>query len=656
MRFLTSDEIHGKLKEVVSQAQKSVLVASAWIKVGLFDEILDIVKEKLSEDFRFEVVLRASEFSDLQITDEEVIKNIKEAGGRIYICKRLHAKFLLVDGRSAVVGSSNFTNSGLSEMASGNIEAAVYYESPEEEVRRLEQYFRQIIKEDHSEELREDLIGFVINPARIQEFEIALLEQDICSEDHVELGSNEGRVLARILDIQSYDMGFFANPFKGNNFDIFAPIQDFETVFSDKNDKDWRKAASFAYKNGNGKTVRIARAKALCIIREKALESLRAPIEVGSAVYKASDTALERLLKSNISGERMRCPVKVGKLLSRSAEVFVDADQALTKHTIIVGSTGSGKSYFTKLFLSRVAELRQVFVFDPHGEYYEELAERLGVDAVRELCFEDVFLPNDQESIVSLIKEAGYPNLASGNSNNARENNSVLSKYVSEIRQAVLGDAISEVRQLEDMLRGLKFGEVNESNESNIVNYIKTAYGEHYIKGQKETVENIKNAVALKSKIVVINLKKISSAETRVYVAGLLMKKLFMACKNDGKPRLLVLEESHNFAPERGYGDASSGEDNLALVSARTIASEGRKFNLGMVVITQRPAQVSKYVISQMNTQVMFRTFNKNDLDTLATLLEYAGEEVIRLLTALDTGSAVITGVGVRMPTVFRVE
>lgn len=656
MRFLTSNEIHGKLKEVVSQAQKSVLVASAWIKGGLFDEILDIVKEKRSEEFRFEVVLRTSEFSDLQITDEEVIKNIKEAGGRIYMCRRLHAKFLLADSKSAVVGSSNFTNSGLSDMTLGNIEAAVYYESPEEEVKRLEEYFEEIKKENHSEELKEDLIGFVINPARIQEFEIVLLEQNVYSEDYVELGSNEGRVLAQILDIQSYDMGFFANPFKGNNFDIFAPIQDFKTVFSDKNDKNWRKAASFAYKNGNGNTVRIARAKVLCLVKEKALESLRAPIEVGSAVYKASDTALERLLRSNISGERMRYPVKVGKLLSKSVEVFVDADQALTKHTIIVGSTGSGKSYFTKLFLSRVAELRQVFVFDPHGEYYEELAKRLEVGAIRELCFEDVFLPNDQESIVSLIKEAGYPNLASGNSNNAKENNSILSKYVSEIRQAVLGDAISEVRQLEDVLRGLKFGEVNESNESNIVNYIKTAYGEHYIKGQKETVENIKNAVGLESKIVVINLKKISSAETRVYVAGLLMKKLFMACKKDGKPRLLVLEEAHNFAPERGYRDASSGENNLALVSARAIASEGRKFNLGMVVITQRPAQVSKYVISQMNTQVIFRTFNENDLDTLATLLEYAGEGVIRLLTALDTGSAVITGVGVRMPTVFRVE
>ncbi|MCK7470252.1 MAG: ATP-binding protein [Desulfomicrobium escambiense] len=81
-------------------------------------------------------------------------------------------------------------------------------------------------------------------------------------------------------------------------------------------------------------------------------------------------------------------------------------------------------------------------------------------------------------------------------------------------------------------------------------------------------------------------------------------------------PGMVVVEEAHNYIPERGTGNAAS----TSIV--RTIAAEGRKFGLGLMIISQRPARVDKNVISQCNTQIIMRVTNPNDLKALSKGLE----------------------------------
>jgi DNA helicase HerA-like ATPase len=89
---------------------------------------------------------------------------------------------------------------------------------------------------------------------------------------------------------------------------------------------------------------------------------------------------------------------------------------------------------------------------------------------------------------------------------------------------------------------------------------------------------------------------------------------------------------------------------------ARKIASEGRKLRLGLLTITRRPEQVSKYVISQMNIKIMFRTINKNDLDIISTYVEYAGKDTINILPSLPTGVCVVSGIGITFPMVVEIK
>ncbi len=657
MEFLTSDEILLKIRDIVSQAEKSIKIASAWIKGRSFEEILDLAKER---GLSVEVVLRASEFQDFLITDDRVFRKIKETGGRVYLCNRLHAKVVIVDDRSAVVGSANLTDAGLSDLSSGNIEAGVFYDSTDDkgELKKLIEYYEKL-KTEHSGAFDSDLLGFALNPVKPQSFEFILIEDEVGLQSYVEVRLPEGKVLGRVTSIFAYDMGFFANPFTSTESAVFAPLEDFKKIFSDDRDEDWKKAAVFAYTNSNGNRMKIATASVMGIVKEGKLDFMGKPFDVGEAVYRVSHETLKEVLSKNFSGTPMKIPVKAGVMEDSDIQVFIDAGEIVTRHMLVIGTTGSGKSYFTKKFLCNLLESGgniQIFIFDPHGEYGEALGQ-CAPDDLEHVVFEETFFPVYPEEVTALIEEAGYGSLIDGRSKLGKKNLSYLSQ---KIKPSLRLTGLSE-NDLIDVIKGIdtKGDEKSKGDEraiDEIIEYLKEIYSEKMLTTQRQTAQMINNSLGSGKRVIIYDFKNITNPQTRVNIAGLIMQEVFNRNKKDLRKRLIVLEEAHNFAPEKGFGDVSAGRDNLALVSARRIASEGRKFNLGLITITQRPAQVSKFVLAQMNTQAMFRTINQTDIDAISTLIEYAGEDITTALPSLPTGTGILSGMGVPFPVVVEVR
>ncbi|AAC07973.1 helicase HerA domain-containing protein [Aquifex aeolicus] len=263
-------------------------------------------------------------------------------------------------------------------MSTGNIEAGVYYESDgsDEHIKKLREYFEKI-KEEYSESFGDDLLGFTVNPVKPQSFEFILVgNDDIGLHSYVEVKLQEGIVLGKITSIFAYDMGFFANPFTSQESSVFAPVEDFKTIFSKGKDDEWKKAAIYAYLNNNGNKLKIATADVIGILKDGKLDILRNPFHVGEPVYKISEKTLGKILKKNFSGRDMEVPVKVGVIENSDIDVFVDANEVISKHMLVLGTTGSGKSYFTKRFISSLLESDkevEVYVLDPHGEYFNDL-------------------------------------------------------------------------------------------------------------------------------------------------------------------------------------------------------------------------------------------------------------------------------------------
>jgi DNA helicase HerA-like ATPase len=139
--------------------------------------------------------------------------------------------------------------------------------------------------------------------------------------------------------------------------------------------------------------------------------------------------------------------------------------------------------------------------------------------------------------------------------------------------------------------------------------------------------------------------------ELQSMIVARLCSALFEARKlNTIPPGMLVVEEAHNFAPERGFSKTISSE------VLRTIASEGRKFGLGMMVISQRPARIDKNVLSQCGTQVIMKVTNPNDLKSISKGLEGVNSFVEDELMRLPPGVAMLVSNDIERPVLVDIR
>jgi DNA helicase HerA-like ATPase len=82
----------------------------------------------------------------------------------------------------------------------------------------------------------------------------------------------------------------------------------------------------------------------------------------------------------------------------------------------------------------------------------------------------------------------------------------------------------------------------------------------------------------------------------------------------------------------------------------RTIAAEGRKFGLGLTIISQRAAKIDKNVLSQCNTQMILKVTNPNDIKAIVSSLEGMSEGMDEEIQRLPIGVALVIGGNIQMP------
>jgi len=120
-------------------------------------------------------------------------------------------------------------------------------------------------------------------------------------------------------------------------------------------------------------------------------------------------------------------------------------------------------------------------------------------------------------------------------------------------------------------------------------------------------------------------------------------------------PILLILEEAHNYIPNKDDGK----EEAVLMASKLTfekIAKEGRKYGVGLIVSSQRPSELSKTVISQCNSFIIHRLQNPVDLDMIRKSIPYLSKEIFDQLTSLQRQTALVFGQGFKMPTITKIN
>lgn len=114
------------------------------------------------------------------------------------------------------------------------------------------------------------------------------------------------------------------------------------------------------------------------------------------------------------------------------------------------------------------------------------------------------------------------------------------------------------------------------------------------------------------------------------------------------RPLLLVLEEAHSYV--------GKDNDSYASDSVSQIAKEGRKYGIGLMLVSQRPSEIDSTILSQCGTTIAMRLGNSEDQNKITSSLSNNLSGVLDMLPVLRTGEAIITGQAVRIPTRTQIE
>ncbi len=164
-----------------------------------------------------------------------------------------------------------------------------------------------------------------------------------------------------------------------------------------------------------------------------------------------------------------------------------------------------------------------------------------------------------------------------------------------------------------------------------------------------------------RSNITVIDLSGIPF-ETLSIVVSVVARMCFDFCLHYSKqqaerglendvPVMLVCEESHNYIPQ-----SSAASYRPSLESIERIAKEGRKYGLTLMVVSQRPSEVSRTVLAQCNNFVALRLTNDEDKSYVRAVLPNNLHGIVDLLPNLRSGEALIIGEAVMLPAVAKFE
>lgn len=284
---------------------------------------------------------------------------------------------------------------------------------------------------------------------------------------------------------------------------------------------------------------------------------------------------------------------KIGVIPNTNYPIIIDKELAVTHHTAILGVTGCGKSVFTRNLIKNIAnDTTKVIIVDLTGEYKTRFKNITPIinDENSKSAFQAI------EAIAS--EKAKFANQQNKDTIQAGEN-TIKTSFYNSIKSFLEGNNNLSVFEIPDI-----------TNNSDILDYTKLFFW---------------------------NLFK--TAKTM---------------NNFGKRVCVVLEEAHTIIPELSTMGVSDFASKATVNSIAQIALQGRKYNIGFIVIAQRTANVSKTVLTQCNSIIAFKSLDKTSCDFLSN---YMGQEFINTLPSLKFRTALAVGKAFKstIPMIFEV-
>ena len=384
----------------------------------------------------------------------------------------------------------------------------------------------------------------------------------------------------------------------------------------------------------------VAITKPLVIWKEGRRVRPTVPPPPGTKVYVPSPELLFKVIGFDENG------LNVGKVQFHDVDAKLNLTELLQKHLAILAMSGAGKSYLTSVLIEELLERKPedgrlaVVVFDVHGEYtgfgsddspYRDRTLVFDGDKVK------ISLPNmGSGGLYALIPSISYAQY--------REMGKIIDRlhhrYLNGEGPYDLDDLIEEVRKDPDM---------HDNTRRALLSSLLSLRSHNIVSTQEyPSIE----ATIRPGRLVVFNLAPLVSIQKKRIIVTYFLRRLF-ELRRDGKipPTVVIIEEAHNFAPE-----TVSTSEAISRPIIETVAREGRKFGLSLVLISQRPVKLSTTALSQCNTHIILRMTNPRDLDHVKESSEALDARTASMITTLTPGEALIVGAATYFPVFIKVR
>ena len=362
--------------------------------------------------------------------------------------------------------------------------------------------------------------------------------------------------------------------------------------------------------------------------------------------------------------------IHVGTLSqAASLPVYLLTDDLLGKHFAVLGTTGSGKSCSVTVLLRSILDVApkaHVILLDPHNEYRRAFPDNAEIIDPTSLNLPH-WLLNFEESMALFIGKTEF--VATSQTNILKD--TILAARQDFGTHGIAADKITVdtpvpytlSKLLENVEAGMPPQDSKKDPYLKIKNKIQTLQQDSrfsfLIRPDENVSDDLKDIVGQYLRIPVsdkplsiIDLSGVPSDVVDV-VVSVLCRMIFdfavWSPRPVQVPIVLVCEEAHRYAPRRD--DAAFQPTKQAL---SRIAKEGRKYGVGLGLISQRPSELDESILSQCNTLIALRMSNEQDQNFVQRALPDSVRSLVNVLPTLRTQEALVVGEGTVVPVRLR--
>ena len=354
---------------------------------------------------------------------------------------------------------------------------------------------------------------------------------------------------------------------------------------------------------------------------------------------------------------------------------YADMNELLGKHTAVLGSTGAGKSGTVAAILHSILERGavaqhdnwspRIVILDPHNEYGDAFPEHVRLSTDEDSLSLPYWLLNFQEIISLVIGKTEF--VATSQSNivksallTARQAACVEIDGVDKNSITVDSPIPFVWQDFINYVENDKPPQASKQESHNsILQKLQVLRTDARLSFIMEDWDGASDPLAdvisqflggSNDPVRIVDLSgvpnEVAGAANSAIARTLFTIKLWQTKEErEHTPVLLVCEEAHRYVPNRGEAQYEAAQEAI-----RRLAKEGRKYGVGLMLVSQRPSEVEATVLSQCNSWIVLRTTNNSDREHVKSILPDSMSGLTKMLSGLKRREAIFVGQAAMLP------